>query len=344
VTDDVVEVEGEALPVRVGDAWPGALRVWVFRRGQPPVHADPARLAELGAREDLFVWVDLSEYVVEELQTVAATLGLHSIGVRATIGAWQRPRLDVFTPQFYVAATVPHLRPQSRKVQVAQLNLFVGPNFLVSAHKQPLPFAKQLETRACQSPDLPRLDAAFMLYLVLDELLTYYGTLSEHVGDEMEVMEERALRVSSETFLEELLSAKRYIFALSRAAEQHQGVLAAFLRPDFPYVSGEEVEPYFRDLEAHLIRLLDRLLPAKEIINGAFDIYVSHMAHRTNNIMKLLTILSTVVLPVSVILGLFGTNFQDVPLYGASQFYVMLGSIMLVVVVTLGAFRWRGWL
>ena len=139
----------------------------------------------------------------------------HGSAHGAAPGPGSGPCLDVFGPQLYVTTSVPHLLPHTRQLQVAQLDLFVGRNFLVSAHKQPLPFAARLQTRAQQSPDLPHLDAAFMLYLVLDELLTYYDELSEHAEDEIEAMEECALRATGETFLAELLAVKRYIFTLS---------------------------------------------------------------------------------------------------------------------------------
>ena len=110
--------------------------------------------------------------------------------------------------------------------------------------------------------------------------------------------------IASDALLEDLLHLKRFVFAVYRLASQHRATLEAFLRPDFPLVGGDVIEPYFRDLDERLGRLLDALEAAKESVNGSFDLYVSQVAHRTNDIMKVLTIVSVTLLPASVILGL----------------------------------------
>jgi magnesium transporter len=103
------------------------------------------------------------------------------------------------------------------------------------------------------------------------------------------------------------------------------------------------MEPYFRDLEGLLERLLDQLASGKEAVNGAFDIYVSRMSHRSNQVMQLLTIVSTVLLPMTVILGFFGTNFQFDVLYTSATFAVMLLIMLLVSGSLLFGFYRRGW-
>jgi magnesium transporter len=168
--------------------------------------------------------------------------------------------------------------------------------------------------------------------------------LTEGLQDEVEAMEERALADPSETFLEDLLRLKRFVFAVHRLASQHRSVLEAFLRPDFPLVGGDVVEPYFRDLEARLGRLLDTLDAAKEAINGAFDLYDSQVSRRTNDVMKLLTIISFTLLPATVILGFFGTNFE-LPLFTTTAaFIVMVTLIVLTISGALLLFTRWGWL
>ena len=159
-------------------------------------------------------------------------------------------------------------------------------------------------------------------------------------------MEERALRDISDSFLEELLHFKRYVFAVAQLADQHRPVFAALLSPDFGWVTGAGVEDYYRDLEDRLKNLREVLLGAKDATNSAFDIYVSHMSHRTNNIMRVLTIVSTVLLPASVILGFFSaSNVQTVPfLTSAGGFVLMIVSILAVSLSALYIFHRQGWL
>jgi magnesium transporter len=234
------------------------------------------------------------------------------------------------------------------RIVAGELDLFVGPKLLVSAHRQSLPFDDQLATRAHQRPELFAANAAFMLYVILDELLAYYEELDRQQQVEVERIEERALHETSDAFLEAVVRFKRHAFALAQLTEHHRDVVAAFLRPDFAWVSGQEVEESFRDLQARLARLVDSLQDAREAANGALDIHVSHMAHRTNQVIKVLTMASIVLFIASVLITLVGITLQGVLLsYGPLGLLDFVGLLLVVGLVSAAVlliFRRRGWL
>ncbi len=157
-------------------------------------------------------------------------------------------------------------------------------------------------------------------------------------------MEERALRDTSDYFLEDLLELKRYVFALGRLTGQHREVFVAFLRPEFPFVASEEMRPYFRDLEARLDRLLDQLTTDKDAINGASDLYVSQVGHRSTRVMQLLTVVSTVFLPVTLVLGFFSTGFRFQSMYSGFAFAAMIVTVLAISGSLLVMFYRRGWI
>jgi magnesium transporter len=338
----VVLAEGPAPMVSGGRQ--EALAVWLFAADHAPYLVPLERAPDLIQDDANFVWVDLSGYDEDTLRRVAALLQLPRHAVHAALSPWQRPRLTVYPDRFFVSVTVPRLDPVRYRVQAGEFDLLVGRNLLVSAHKQALPFGAHLSERARQSPDLVRLDAAFMLYLVLDELLAYDEELDRHLHIEIERLEERALRQPSDSFLEEVLRFKRYAFALYQLVDQHRALFSAFLRPDFRWVAGEEVEDYFEDLEGRLERLLGSLQVAHDASTGAFDLYVSHLSHRTNQIIKVLTVVSTILLPASVLIALSGTTLQGIGTYGATGFVSMLLCVALVCGAVLLIFRRRGWI
>jgi magnesium transporter len=207
-----------------------------------------------------------------------------------------------------------------------------------------LPFYDAILSRAAHDPDLVRLDSAFMLYIVLEELLGYFEALDEAVQGDIEEMQIRALRDSGEEFLTDLLQFKRFVFALSQVVQQHHPVFQAFLRPDFPYVSEEEVHHHFRSLEERLTRLIDRLDMTRQEVNTTFDIYLSRESHRTNSAMKVLTMVATVLFTATFIEGFFSPTFRGIPSHTAGGFAVMVVLIAVVAATTLGVFRWRGWM
>ncbi|HEX6509658.1 MAG TPA: magnesium transporter CorA family protein [Chloroflexota bacterium] len=341
---DVVDMEDAAHTVASSGETAQAIHLWVFGEGPDPRAGRIEELDQLVKDDKIFVWLDLSEYEPDVLHQIAGILDLNRVAVHVALSPWQRPRLDSFGDHYFVAATIARVDEEEYRIQAGQLDLFVGDNFLVSTHKLPLPFSRNIMERSHHNPELIDLDSSYMLYIILDELLAYYEDLAADTRAEIERTEEQALEDPTDTFLQDLLRLKRYVFALDQLVEQHRQVFEAFLRPDFNFVSGSELDVYFRDLDARLARLLDTLRITRDSVNGAFDIYVSHMAHRTNNIIKLLTIVSTVIFPLTLVVSFFGTSFKTVPLYGTGGFVAMIIMIVLVAGGALGLLRSQGWL
>jgi magnesium transporter len=338
---DVIEVEGAA---RDAPDAPSSVRAYLFHSDEAVREVALSEVAGLLPSEENFVWVDLSGFGEADLRRVADVLGLSRALVHAALSPWQRPRIDVYGEVFFVTATVPRTDDEAYRVYAAELDLFVGHNFLVGAHKRPLPFHDRAMARAEQNPGLMQEDSSFLLYIVLDELLDYYEGLVEGMNDQIERMEERALTDTSDDYLGDLLHLKRYVYALGRIAQQHREVLVAFTRPDFPFTSREEMEPYFRDLENRHAQLIDTLDRARDAVNGAFDIYVSHVSHRMNRVMQVLTVVSATLLPTTVILGFWGTSVEGLPLYTPAGFLLMVAVIALTTIGSLTVFRRKGWL
>jgi len=337
---DVVQVEGAATSTA---STASTAQAWLFCPDAEPREVALDEAPRLVAVDSNFVWVDLSGYAEDELHMVARLFDLDAHAMDRTAASWQRPQLHVFKKHFYVTATVARLDAAAYKVHASRLDLFVGANFLVSAHRPPVPFAGRILLRAQQSPELVHLDAAYMLYIVLDELLAHYESLNEQVQGAVEKVEERALTDTSDAFLSDLLRFKRYAFALGQLAEQHREVFSAFLRPDFGWVSGSEVEAYFRDLENRLAHLRDMLLVARDNVNGAFDIYVSHVSHRTNSVIKVLTMVSAVLFSMTVIIGLFSTSIQGLPIDRPAAYALMLALMLGVGGAILFVFHRNRW-
>ena len=340
---DVVQVEGAAAATRDTMLEASTAQAWLFCPEAEPRKVALDEAPRLVAVDSNFVWVDLSGYAEDELHTLARLLDLDAHAVSRANASWQRPQLHVFKKHFYVTATVARLDAAAYKVHASRLDLFVGNNFLVSAHRPPVPFAARILLRAQQSPELVHLDAAYMLYIVLDELLAHYESLNEQVQGDVEKVEERVLTDTSDAFLSDLLRFKRYAFALGQLAEQHREVFSAFLRPDFGWVSGSEVEAYFRDLESRLAHLRDMLLVARDNVNGAFDIYVSHVSHRTNSVIKVLTMVSAVLFSMTVIIGLFSTSIQGLSIYKPGDYALMIALMLGVGGAILFVFHRNRW-
>ncbi|MBA3825541.1 MAG: hypothetical protein H0X24_16790 [Ktedonobacterales bacterium] len=340
--EEVVQVE--AAPTR--QAGISHLRVLAFAAaGDAPREVEWAAVPDLLRAEQHFIWADLSEYSAPDLAAVATVLGLRRSTIHTINSTWQRPTLANLNEYFFVSATIPRLNTQGYRILAGELDLCVSRRFVLSAHRQPLPFGEQLWARALQNPDLVQRDPAYLLYLMLDELLIYDEDLNRHIQNQSELLEEQALSDVGDAFLEDLLHFKRYIFGLTELIDQHREVFTGFFRPDFSGVTGEEVEGHFRDLQVRLAHLLSMLNAAKESVISAFNIYVSHMSHRTNQIIKVLTMVSTILLPATLIVALFGSSVQsELPGLRSMWFWLMLGSIVALCGSIVVVFMRQGWI
>ncbi len=338
--EDVIQSEG--TPAVQSAA---LLTCWLFMGDQPPQAIALEEVAAIIAQGQGFVWIDASAYTASDLTNLAAILQLQRTTVHAMRSVWHRPWLAVAPAYFFVSATIARLETTTYQIQAGELDLCVGEHFALSAHKLPIPFLARVQARAQQSPELVTRDAPFLLYLMLDELLAYYEELNRHIQAESERLEERALRDTADTFLEDLLRFKRYTYALTELVSQHREVFAAFFRPDFTWIRGAEVEEYYRDLQNRLGDLLSLLSSAKDAVNGAFNIYVSQMTHRTNQIIKVLTMVSTIILPLSVVIALFGSSVQSLaPRLGNVWFGLMVVTVISISLGILWVFRQQQWL
>ena len=337
--ESIASAEGRA-PKKVGTGKSkSVVHTWLFNGTDPGSDFELSTLPKLIANSKNLAWVDVCRYTEDELRDLAKLLGLHAVGVDAALAPWQRPRVDTFSDNFFLTVTVVKPNPGKLTVEVGELDLFVGENFLLTLHKGELPFLESIAERVYRSPDLVRYHTAYVVYIVLDEMLDFYQTLFEDLEERIEHIEEHALTDDSDAFLGNLLKLKRYVFLIGRLAEQNRVVFAAITRPDFQFISGPELEPYFRDLQQRLEQTVERLFAARDAVNSAFDIYVSQMSHRTNRTMKLLAVVSTVLLPATLITGIFGTNFAVPPLHSAAALAVMVTALIVVPVTVVLALR-----
>jgi magnesium transporter len=232
-----------------------------------------------------------------------------------------------------------------------ELDLILGRRYVVSYHHRPLPFAEELDERTATNLRLRRAEAAYLLYLILDTLVTHHALELDEVEDRVEQLEAQLLGEAGRDALAEASVLKRYVQSLRRIIAPHRETFGALVAADVPWIVQEGLELYFRDLQSHLAGNIQRLDHMRDAVTGSYNLYISNMSfrlsdlsYRTNEQLKVLTFLSAVLLPMTVITGLFGTNFA-LSEYGSPQpFYLMLAGMALMSIALLAFFRWRRWL
>jgi magnesium transporter len=319
--------------------------VLLFRAERPPTDVREEDWATLRQDDANTLWVDLEEPSAEELERAARQLGLDPRAVALAREPNRQATVRFYGEQLLVTSLAVDVdetqdRPRSR---VAELDALVSRNCLVTLHDQPLPFADELRERTATNPLLGRLDAIYLLYVVLDTQVTHYARQLDEIEVRVERLEEQLLRDPGSASLGQALVVKRHIQRVRRLIGPHREALGTLIGADSP-IEGQQVEDYFRDVLGRLGTIVDRLDHLRDTVTGAHSLYVSNVSHSTNQQLRVLTYLSAVLLPITAISGLFGTNFKLGEYDRWEPFYVMLGGVGLIVAAMLAFFRRRGWL
>jgi magnesium transporter len=321
------------------------IRTRLYRTDQAPSDADLASWPALCGDDENLLWVDLTDPPDALLDEVMALFDVDPRASRIVRMYDARPVVRTFRDHFAVTAFSVDVDEtgQIPGMSVTEITAVAGHNYLLTIHNGPLPFLADLEERTSANPLLGRFDSSYLLYVLLDTLVADYEREFEEVEDEVEQLEERLLREPGREALNDVIVMKRHIHMVRRILGPHRRAFSTLLAPDSP-VPAPQVETYFRDLIHHLDNLAERLEHARDTVTGSYNLYISNITHRTNQELRVLTYLSAVLLPMTVITGVFGTNFPIGEYAFAGGFYVMLAGMALMTVGMLAFFRWRKWL
>jgi magnesium transporter len=345
VDDEVLDahVERAGSADSASRATEAEARVWKFTSsGMQEERSGHVRDGD--SRSSEVIWVDLSDYQASDLEEIASQLGLDPAGVAAALAPWQRPGVTACRDHALVNASVLELDEETLRIHANEMDCFIGETFVITAHSRALPFIDQIIERAEGNAELVREDPAYLLYIVLDELVDTFAHTAEELDRIVEDLEDQALLSDDQGFLNILVRHKRFVYSVNRLVAQHGFLFHGLLRPDFPFVSGESVEGYFTELNERAKAVTGMFDEARQEMRGTFDIYMSSVAHRTNGVMKTLTMISILVLPATAIFGFFGTNFVQLPFFGTAGFVFMFLLLVFLTAGQLMLFRVRGWL
>jgi magnesium transporter len=307
-----------------------------------PHESTPEEVRRLLASSTRF-WMDLSEPSDGEVQDLLGdTLRLHPLAVQATEEFGQRPKIDAyddFTLFILYAAT-----PSAKLVEI---HAYYSANFVVTVHREPCPALDDL-VEALSEHGTPLLDHVMVLYRVIDAVLDGYFPVMGNLDDQIDQLEDEILERPTEEQLGRLFDMKRSLIAMRKVVTPQRDMFASLLTdPDELPGMNADAERYFRDLYDHLIRISDLVDSYRDLIGGALDTHLATVSNRLNVVMKQLTIIATVFLPLSFLTGFFGQNFSWLVtrITGFPLFLgVGIGLEVLAVAALVIMFRRRGWL
>lgn len=323
------------------------IRSFCFSKDNPPIKdASPDQIADALKQPDALVWVSLEHPDDTEILTVLRDqFHFHPLAIEDSMSSgYQVPKIDDFVSYIFIVAHAIHPGLSLDKMETMELNLFLGENYLVSVYRgATMPPVEKVWKMLEKDERLYLHGSDFLCHAILDALVDDYMPLIDEMDEEIEWLEDRVLSTPEPPTLERILSLKHAIMSLRRIVSPQREVINRLSRDEFPMIDRQS-RIYYRDIYDHLVRIQDLAESIRDIVSGAMDIYLSSTSLRLNEVMKALTIVSTIFLPLSFLAGVFGTNFKFFPFidfhYG---YYISWAIYIAIAAVMLIFFKKRKW-
>lgn len=311
-------------------------------------HVDAAG-CKVYIESDSVTWLHVQGHPTETaLAELGRAFSLHDLALEDVLNIGQRPKVEPFDDQLFIVMALPVL--VGELVEVNQVSIFLGENFLVSFYEHDLsvfePIVKRLKDKKSR---LRSRGADFLLYSLLDLIIDQGFPILEGFGMQLEELEDKILSDSSTEVLGNIHTLKRELILLRRILWPQRDVVNQLLRDDHPLIQ-ESSLIYLRDCYDHTVHVMDLLETYRDMGGSMLDIYLSSVSNRMNSVMRVLTVISTIFIPLTFVVGVYGMNFDrsagpwSMPELGWAYGYPMIWGIMTAtVVLMLFVFRRKGW-
>jgi magnesium transporter len=295
------------------------------------------------------IWVNITgRGDVELIRSIGDIFGLHLLAMEDLMNLHHRPKVEEYDDHVFL---VSQLFAPGPDIVAEQIALFLGKNFVLSFQETPGDCFDPLRERIRNGKGrLRTAKADYLFYTLLDAIVDQYFPVLERYGESLEAIEEKVVTTPDSHQIATLHDMKRGLLTIRRAIWPHREMLNAIIRDENPLVS-DETRIYFRDVYDHTINLMDIVETYRDIASGLVDVYISSVSAKLNEIMKVLTIISTIFMPLSFIASVYGMNFDrsasawNMPELGWGFGYLL--SLLLMASIATGLllyFRLKGWL
>lgn len=289
------------------------------------------------------LWVDIEGRSPESDAILGEVFGFHPLAIEDVYKERHRPKVEDYDEYLYII--VRGLRDASElgDVVTTELDVFLGRNFVVTHHDGAVPSvtAARDEVRRTLGSALTK-GAVYMAHRLLDRLVDEFRDLPDVYMREVDRLEAAVLGGHDE--LARILELKGALHRIRRTAQAQTGVLARLARAEFDEIP-QEARPFFRDVHEHMAQVAERLDTEHSELQAVFDAFHSLSAHRMNEIMKVLTLISTIMLPLTFLAGVYGMNFDNMPeLHWKYGYFIVWGVMITLSTGMVFYFRRRGWL
>jgi len=324
----------------------------LYRSGSGEVISDLpiASLDQALQDDDGLLWIDFLEEDPEVCAPILReSFGFHPLAIEDALVESHNPKVDDWGTYLYLVLNgVQFEEASAEPLQAYELDVFLGANYLVSHQATKITAVERVWSLCIRDERQLQRGSARLLYKVIDELVSDYMPVIEQIDDALDQMEDQVFDNPEQRLLQRIFRLKRAVPQLRRILSPQREVLNKIARGDDSVLRDED-RVYYRDIYDHLVRMHDITEGLRDLVSGVLDTYLSVISNRMNEVMKTLTVITTLFMPLAFLTGFFGMNFfqpsLSIPVWtGNFAFIALLASIVLLPAIMILWMRRRAWM
>jgi magnesium transporter len=291
---------------------------------------DVADISDLREQEHNVVWADVSDPTGEDFAELAEEFGFHPLSIEDCRGDHQRPKVEEYPGYYFIVLYEAQLAGKEDRLELRELNIFLGANYLVTVHSQPIRAVETAGRLWHEWSDRAEHGAGMLAYLLIDAIVDDYLPLLDVLSERMDDLEDQIFGEFRPDALEGIFRIKKQLLYLRRSITPLRDVFNTLLRREQP-IFARETYVYFQDVFDHLIRVADTIDTLRDMLGSTMDAFLSVQGNRMNMIMKRLTSIATILMSVTLVAGVYGMNFKLMPELEWRYGYVYALASMVVI-------------
>ena len=291
-------------------------------------------------------WINVGGlHDIDILKKLGDCHGLHALVLEDILHTGQRPKIEDFDEHLFIVLRMLYRDTETDDIVSEQVSLILTPNVVISFQEREGDVFTHVRERIKNNKGrIRKIGADYLAYALLDAIVDHYFVVLEELGERIEIMEEGLVVDPKPETLQAIHGVKREIIHLRKSVWPLREVVSSLERGE-PQLIKESTQVYLRDLYDHTIQVIDTIETFRDTVSGMLDIFLSSASNRMNEVMKVLTIIATIFIPLGFLAGLYGMNFDNMPeLHWPAGYYMALGIMSLVAVSMLIYFRKKKWI
>jgi len=290
-------------------------------------------------------WIDVvGVHDVNVIGRVGEVFGLHPLTLEDIVNTHQRPKLEEFEDYLYIVLKMPRYDPKTREFIDEQVSFVLLRGCVISFQEKPGDVFDGIRDRLRNGRGrIRKAGADYLVYALVDAVVDGYFLLLESIGEQVESIEEELAREPSEEVMRTIHALKRESILVRRAIWPLREVISSLSKNDSPLIESTTML-YLRDVYDHTIQVIDTIESLRDMLSGLLDLYLSSVSNRMNEVMKVLTVIATMFIPLTFVAGVYGMNFHYMPELSWRWGYAAVWGVMVIMLVGMVAFfKRRRW-